>query len=216
MVGGEPRYEVTEIKAIRGTESRTITSKQQDGWELVTQQEGLLRTTMTFRRPKPKAPWKLWAALGGAGVVLVGVIAVGALREDNNDDSITDAKRASTSTDQPPLQPASELESPSSGGRMICDTTKLVSEPCKFGQTAIYEDTVRSGEVKLEITVGAPVEFVPTEDAWTLYDLPLGPMNVYFPITVTNLSPELVLGQSSISTEVANAEQSGRYDGMEQ
>jgi len=42
MTGEETRYEFTEIKAIRGTESKTITSKQQQGWELVTQQEGRL------------------------------------------------------------------------------------------------------------------------------------------------------------------------------
>ncbi len=65
MTGEETRYEITEIKAIRGMEAKTIASKQQEGWELVTQQQGRLRTTMTFRRPKPKNPWRLWAALGG-------------------------------------------------------------------------------------------------------------------------------------------------------
>lgn len=216
MADANRRYEVSEVKAIRGTESKTITSKQQEGWELVAQQEGPLRTTMTFRRPKPKTPWRLWAALGGVGVILAGIIIIGALTEDDSDASTTDAA-AALSTEPPSPQPAPEQEADpsSSADPMICDTTnrELFAEPCKFGQTAIYSDKVRSGQVQLEITVGAPVEFIPSEDAWTLYDLPLGPVNIYFPVTIKNTSPELALPQSSISTQATNAEQ-GQYDGI--
>ncbi|MGG7104777.1 DUF4839 domain-containing protein [Rhodococcus sp. DN22] len=107
MTGEETQYEVTEIKAIRGTEAKTITRKQQEGWELVTQQQGTLRTTMTFRRPKPKTPWRLWAVLGGAAVILAGIMTVGALLEDDSDASTTEAGAAS-STEQPSPQPAPE------------------------------------------------------------------------------------------------------------
>src|SRR3546814_17868335 len=96
MTGEETRYEFTEIKAIRGTESKTITSKQQQGWELVTQQEGRLRTTMTFRRPKQKPPWRLWAAVGAAGVILAGILTAGAILEDDSTASPTDPVAAST------------------------------------------------------------------------------------------------------------------------
>ncbi len=208
MTGEETRYEVTEIKAIRGTESKTITSKQQEGWELVTQQKSGLRTTMTFRRPKPKPPWRLWAALGGAGVILAGIFTLAALLEDDSD------AMAALSAEQSSPQPAPEREAEpsSSADPMICETSPFESS-CKFGQTAIYSDTVRSGEVKLEITVGAPVEFTPSEDAIIPYDLPLQPVSVYFPITVKNTSPELALHQSSILTQATNAEQ-GEYDGI--
>ena len=214
MTGEGTRYEVAEIKAIRGTESRTITSKEQEGWELVTQDTGSLRTTMTFRRPKPKTPWRLWAALGGVGVILLGIMTVGAILEDDSDASRADAVAASNAEQSSP-QPAPERETEpsSSTDPMTCETSVFESS-CKFGQTAIYSDTVRSGEVKLEITVGAPVEFTPSEDAWTLYDLPLQPVSVYFPITVKNTSPELALQQSSILTQATNAEQDGRYDGI--
>ncbi|WP_337110429.1 hypothetical protein [Prescottella equi] len=213
MTGEGTRYEVTEIKAIRGTQSKTITSKQQEGWELVTQEKGGLRTTMTFRRPKPKTPWRLWAALGGAGVVLVGIMTVGAIVEDDSDVSTADAVAASSAEQS--RQPALEREADPSASAdpTICETSAFESS-CKFGQTAIYSDTVRSGEVKLEITVGAPVEFTPSEDAWTLYDLPLQPISVYFPVTVKNTSPELALHQSSILTQATNAEHDGRYDGI--
>lgn len=185
--------------------SKTITSKQQEGWELVTQQQGRLRTTMTIRRPKPKPPWRLWTALGGAGVILAGILTVGTLLEDDGDASTTDAVAAS-STEQSSPQPAPEREAEpsSSADPMICDR-RLGRSPCKFGQTAIYSDTVWSGEVKLEITVGAPVEFTPSEDASTLYYRPLQPVSVYFPVTVKNTSPELAVGW--IHGQATNAEQ---------
>ncbi|MCX5044822.1 hypothetical protein OG921_24355 [Aldersonia sp. NBC_00410] len=210
MTGEEIRYEVTEIKAIRGTEAKTITSKQQEGWELVTQQKGRLRTTMTFRRPKPKTPWRLWAALGGVAVVGVGIMTVGAILEDDSDASTTDAVAASNAEQSSP-QPAPEREADpsSSADPMICDTKQIFGDPCKFGQTAIYSDTVRSGEVKLEITVGAPVEFTPSEDAIILYDRPLQPVSVYFPITIKNISPDST-NPTTVHTQAINAEQ-GEY-----
>ncbi|NRH33255.1 hypothetical protein [Rhodococcus sp. MS13] len=205
MTGEETRYEFTEIKAIRGTESKTITSKQQQGWELVTQQEGRLRTTMTFRRPKPKPPWRLWAAVGAASVILAGILTAGVLLEDDSNASTTDTVAASSAEQSSPQSaPEREAEPSSSADPMICDG-KLGGIPCKFGQTAIYSDTVRSGEVKLAITVGAPVEFTPSEDASTLYDRPLEPVSVYFPVTVKNTSPELAVG--TIFGQATNAEQ---------
>lgn len=215
-------YEVTEIKAIRGTESKTIASKQQEGWELVDRQDGLVRTTMTFRRPKPKPPWRMWAALGGVGVILAGIITVGALTEDDNDASTTDAAAAS-SAEQPSPEPAPEQEAePSpSADPMICDTTDPWSRggPCTFGQTAIYSDTRRDlSEVRLEITVGAPVEFALSEDAIIDSNQPPYPVSVYFPVTVKNISPDSAM-PSSVSTQATNAEQgkySGKYVGIQE
>lgn len=209
MTGAETRYEVTEIKAIRGTESKTITNKQQEGWELVTQQQGRLRTTMTFRRPKPKPPWRLWAALGAAGVILAGILTVGTLLEDDSDASTTNAVAAS-SAEQPSPQPAPEREAEpsSSADPMMCDTSPRGNR-CKFGQTAIYSDKVRSGEVKLEITVGAPVEFTLSEDARIPNNLPPQPLSVYFPITVKNTSPDSTM-PTMVHTQATNAEQGAR------
>ncbi len=49
------------------------------------------------------------------------------------------------------------------------------------------------------------VEFTPSEDASTLYDRPLEPVSVYFPVTVKNTSPELAVGM--IFGQATNAEQ---------
>lgn len=92
---------------------------------------------------------------------------------------------------------------------MICDTSPS-GEPCKFGQTAIYSDKVRSGEVELEITVGEPVEFTLSNDAIIPHGLPPQPVSVYFPITVKNSSS---VRPSMIHTQATNAQQ-GEYDGV--
>lgn len=98
---------------------------------------------------------------------------------------------------------------------MICETkADFMPEPCAFGQTAIYVDTVRSGEVRLEITVGEPVEFDPSPEAHIVYDLPPGPVNVYFPVTIKNKSDDSV-ESVLILTQATNAQQ-GQYDGIQQ
>jgi hypothetical protein len=221
MDAEQARYEVTEIKVIRGAESKTIAGKQQEGWELVDRQDGILRTTMTFRRPKPKPPWRLWAALGGVGVILAGIITVGALTEDD-DASATDAATASSAEQSSPQPaPAQEAEPSPSADPMICDTTDPWSRggPCTFGQTAIYSDTRRDlSEVRLEITVGAPVEFALSEDAIIDSDQAPYPVSVYFPVTVKNTSPDSTM-PDMVSTQATNAEQSkysGTYVGIQQ
>ena len=167
---------------------------------------------MTFRRPKSKTPWRLWAALGGVGVILAGIMTVGATLEDDSVPSTADAVAAANAEQSP--QPAQELqaEPSSSADAMICDTTGLFSDPCKFGQTAIYSRRARSGELQLEITVGAPVELELSEFAIIPFDLPRNPVSVYFPVTVKNTSPESAT-PSMILTQATNAEQ-GTHSGI--
>ncbi|WP_088974502.1 DUF4839 domain-containing protein [Micromonospora coxensis] len=63
------QYELKSVQAIRGIEARSIAKWQKAGWEFVDQNQGTLRTTLNFRRPKPKVPWVLIAV--AAGVVLL-------------------------------------------------------------------------------------------------------------------------------------------------
>lgn len=98
MTSEEPQYELTEIKAIRGGEAKAIESKQQEGWELVSQEQGRLRSTLVFRRPKPKTPWRLWAALGGMAVVLLAIaLLMGVMGEEDSNESNNEADSASSS-----------------------------------------------------------------------------------------------------------------------
>lgn len=88
---------------------------------------------------------------------------------------------------------------------------------CFFGQTAIYDDSRRSGnQVLLEITVKEPQEFKPGKDAHfsikTLGGTPeKGPDSLYFDITIKNLSQEETLDHSDVAL-VAHSATDGDFD----
>lgn len=42
------------MRAVRGTDSLVISKLQRDGWKLVEQAQGKLRSTLSFRRPKTR------------------------------------------------------------------------------------------------------------------------------------------------------------------
>jgi hypothetical protein len=78
-------YETKAVKTVRGLEPKTRTKLEGEGWEFVSQTVGTLRSELTFRRPKPKPPWKLLAILGGVLIVLFIFIAIMAAITGGND-----------------------------------------------------------------------------------------------------------------------------------
>lgn len=52
-VTDDVQYEYTSAQAIRGTEAKVIAKRAEDGWEVSSRNQGLLRTELTFRRVKP-------------------------------------------------------------------------------------------------------------------------------------------------------------------
>lgn len=91
------RYRYTTVRAIRGTEARTIAKWRQDGWELDSQSQGMLRTEITFRRPKPDVPWRLLALAGGL-VLLVAVVVTGVVLVVNGGGGASDSVASPTET----------------------------------------------------------------------------------------------------------------------
>ncbi|MCS5511725.1 hypothetical protein NY537_03070 [Curtobacterium flaccumfaciens pv. betae] len=75
------RYETKTVHAIRGREGKARSKMEQDGWELVQQNPGALRSSLVFRRPKKPLPKKA-LIIGGsvAAVAVVGII-IGAITE---------------------------------------------------------------------------------------------------------------------------------------
>ncbi len=55
-VTDDVQYEYTSAQAIRGTEAKVIAKRAEDGWEVDSRNQGLLRTELTFRRVKPTTP----------------------------------------------------------------------------------------------------------------------------------------------------------------
>ena len=108
IVGGdtvadtEVTCETKTIRVIRGMESRTVTKWESDGWELVSQTPGKLRTKFTFRRPTPKSRWLLWA-IGGAAfaIVLTLIIVFGIIGERNAAPTATPGESSATPSESP-------------------------------------------------------------------------------------------------------------------
>lgn len=128
MTGDDAQFEFRSVQTLRGTEARTIAKLQKEGWEFVTQsQEQLLRTKMTFRRLKPKQqPWRSWG-VGAGALVIIGVVAVGAISERGS------SSEPATSPTEPAIvtseEPASAPSEEPSGGSENTSPSPTQSEP---------------------------------------------------------------------------------------
>ncbi|GAB3631682.1 hypothetical protein GCM10027421_10350 [Microbacterium shaanxiense] len=90
------KYDTATVKVIRGTEGKTIAKRESDGWELISQNTGTLRTELVFRKPTPKTPWRTYAILGGVLVVLF--IFIGIMAALSNEGEAGDADPAPVET----------------------------------------------------------------------------------------------------------------------
>lgn len=95
MADSGVRYEFKAVKAMRGTEGRSLSKWQKQGWELVSQDAATLHTTLNFRKVKPQLPLRQ-LVLGGIGVaVLLAFLGIGAALAGNGDSDDTSAAQSS-------------------------------------------------------------------------------------------------------------------------
>lgn len=104
----EIAYETKTIRAVRGMESRTIEKWQSEGWEVVSQTPGKIRTEITLRRPAPKSRRVLWI-VGGVvlAVALATIVVFGVVGEKDAAPTVS-ASPASSEAGAPNLQPSVE------------------------------------------------------------------------------------------------------------
>ena len=48
------KYETRSVKTVRGLEARTRAKLEQEGWEFVSQEQGTVRSELTFRRDETR------------------------------------------------------------------------------------------------------------------------------------------------------------------
>lgn len=78
----EITYETKTVRAVRGLESRTIAKWENDGWEVVSQAPGKIKTEITLRRPAPRSRRLLWIVGGGVLMLaLVTIFTIGVISE---------------------------------------------------------------------------------------------------------------------------------------
>ncbi|MFF2780361.1 DUF4839 domain-containing protein [Streptomyces sp. NPDC058052] len=93
------RYEHKTVQAVRGTDGLVISKMQKDGWELVGQTQGMLRSTLDFRRPKKPVPRLLIGAAVGGFVVLAIIIGVASALEDEGEKESNNPTTATASAE---------------------------------------------------------------------------------------------------------------------
>jgi hypothetical protein len=111
MADVEVRYEIKTVTTVRGMERRSITKWEKEGWEFVSQTPvKLLRTTLSFRRPKKQVSKWVWLAAAAVVVLAVVGVIVGAINErsDSADNAASSVALHSTPHTHP--SPAASVE----------------------------------------------------------------------------------------------------------
>ncbi|MGP9736083.1 DUF4839 domain-containing protein [Brachybacterium sp. AOP42-C2-15] len=71
MARDDVKYEFKTVRAVRGTEPRTIKKWEQNGWEVTGRTPGKIQTEISLRRPQPRTPWFRVAIAGGLALALI-------------------------------------------------------------------------------------------------------------------------------------------------
>lgn len=172
----EIKYEYETVRTVRGTSGLVISKMQKDGWELVEQTQGTLRSTLNFRRPKKPQPWLLIGALAAVSVILAIVIGVASAlsgegeKKDKSDKPVAAASEKPSATPTPTAaeSTATEVITPQNNPEFAallkadsCDDANLDFATKHAGQTVAFN--------------GSIVNMAPHGDYDTRYDFLLGP-----------------------------------------
>lgn len=206
MVAGTKGYENKTVQAIRGTEDKTIAKWETAGWQLVGRDQGTFRTALTFRRPRPKRSLATAAAFAFLLLVAVGGLTLGLIFGDDED---TTAAPADATASSPPADVVSPAP-PSASTPSETTWEETQNADLSFGETARFRSTAGDNDIPLEITVEAPVSFTPSGAA-TVFDArayavregQLHETNVYFTVTIRNLSTSQAYEPDFVFSDVA-------------
>jgi hypothetical protein len=172
----EIKYEYKTVRTVRGTDGLVISKMQKDGWELVEQAPGTLRSTLNFRRPKKPQPWLLIGAAAAVLVILTIVIVAASALSDGGEKKDESDKTTAAASEKPSATPtptaaesaATEVITPQNNPEFAallkadsCDDANLDFATRHEGQTVAFN--------------GSIVNMAPHGDSNTRYDFLLGP-----------------------------------------
>lgn len=84
MSRDDVQYESKTVQSMRGLEARTRAKWEKDGWEFVEQTQGsMLRSKLSFRRPKKQLARWVWIAGGAVVAAIVISIVIGTVTESS-------------------------------------------------------------------------------------------------------------------------------------
>lgn len=176
LADNDVQYESKDVRAIRGTEARTIAKWQKAGWEFVAQsQRPLLQSKLTFRRPKPKKPWRLLAVLGG-GVLLLIVFAIvmGTIRSGGSNPAPTTppTKSAVAPSKSPSAKPTTPAKEQTLTVENNQDLVALLSGPNQGPTIEDFAAKYKGRTIEFDGSIGA---MAPHDGYKTRYDILISP-----------------------------------------
>ncbi|MFJ3518419.1 MULTISPECIES: DUF4839 domain-containing protein [unclassified Streptomyces] len=174
----EITYEYKTVQTVRGTDGRVISRMQGDGWELVGQTPGMLRSTLDFRRPKKPVPRLVIGAAAGLLVLLAGGIAVGVALEDGGGKKDGADKPAAATASGQPSAPSAPTAAASAAAEVI--TSQNNPEFAALLQTPdscddVNRDFAAKYRGRTVAFDGSVVHVAPHRADATRYDMLLGP-----------------------------------------
>ncbi|MFI2640605.1 DUF4839 domain-containing protein [Streptomyces sp. NPDC018610] len=153
----EIKYEYKTVRAVRGTGGLVISKMQKDGWELVEEAQGPLRSTLNFRRPKKPLPRLLIGTVAAVLVVLAVVIGVasalsgGGKKKDESDNSTATASEKPVAAPTPTvaesataevITPQNDLEFAALLKTDHCDDANMDFATRHKGQTVAFNGSI--------------------------------------------------------------------------
>ncbi|MFJ3082326.1 DUF4839 domain-containing protein [Streptomyces halstedii] len=174
----EIKYEQKTVQTVRGTDGLVILKMEKDGWELVAQTPGMLRSTLKFRRPKKPRSWLLIGSAAAVLVILAIVIGAASVLSDGDGKKDDAGKSMTAASEKPSGTPtptptgaesaAAEVITPENNPEFAallkadsCDAVNLDFATGYEGQTVAFNGSIR--------------HMVPHGDYKSRYDFLLGP-----------------------------------------
>lgn len=136
MTDSDVSYEFKTVQSIRGMEARTRAKWEKAGWEFVGHTEGsMIRSKLSFRRPKRQLSRKVLIAGGAVVVILVAAIVIGSISERQG--PRTSVEVAGPVSSQPSGQPTiSPSATPTSASSTVSDVEVVTTFRDYFAQRA--------------------------------------------------------------------------------
>ncbi|WPW22483.1 DUF4839 domain-containing protein [Streptomyces sp. HNS054] len=173
----EIKYEYKTVQTVRGTDGLVISKMRKDGWEVVEQSQGALRSTLTFRRPKKPLPWPLVGTGAAVLAIIAVVIGTAAALSDGDEQKDEAAKPAAGASEEPSATPT-----PTAAERAAVE---VITPENNSELAALLKASDTCDEANADFAIkyagrtiafnGSIVNMAPHGDYETRYDFLLGP-----------------------------------------
>jgi hypothetical protein len=158
MADDNTQYIFQSVKAVRGTEAKTIAKWEADGWELHGQKPRTLRTEITFRQPRTTSPLKKitrqgWesfrrrslkvqlASAGGLVLLIVAIaIVIGVQRDRGTPTSAVSKTEAAGPSSSRPSRTTSSEATTATSAPSDAEQTLTVDNSHEFAALLVTKD----------------------------------------------------------------------------